>query len=79
MEQKRWLVREVDENDRRLERITLTESGRKAYVKLVPMMLKVEGEMIARLGKMNSEALFMGLEALEALYLEPKADSQNKK
>ena len=72
LEQKRWLVREVDENDRRLERITLTAQGQKAYDRLVPMMQRVENEMISRLGKENSEALFKGLAALEALYLEEK-------
>jgi DNA-binding MarR family transcriptional regulator len=79
LEQKRWLVREVDENDRRLERITLTKQGQKAYENLVPKMQRIEQEMISRLGKENSEALFKGLAALEELYLDKETASRSRR
>lgn len=79
LEQKRWLVREVDENDRRLERITLTATGKRAYEKLVPKMQQIEKEMIARLGKENSAALFKGLAALEELYLDRETAARARK
>ncbi|MZR29871.1 MarR family transcriptional regulator [Sneathiella litorea] len=79
LEQKRWLVREVDENDRRLERISLTEQGKRAYESLVPKMQRVESELISSLGKENSEALFKGLTALEELYLDEKTASRSRK
>lgn len=71
LEKKRWLIRGQDEKDRRIERITLTEPGRKAYERLVPMMLKAEEEILSRLGKSNADALCQGLEALEELFVEP--------
>jgi len=71
LEQKHWLVRGQDEGDRRYERITLSSAGRKAYKKLVPKMLDVEAELIAKLGKTNSDALEKGLRALEQLFVEP--------
>ncbi|WP_373088612.1 MarR family transcriptional regulator [Sneathiella sp.] len=76
LEQKRWLRRTADENDRRLEQITLTERGRAAYDRLVPMMMTVETEILAKLGPKNAAALQQGLAALEALYLDP-ADRRN--
>jgi DNA-binding MarR family transcriptional regulator len=79
LEQKRWLVREVDENDRRLERITLTEQGQKAYESLVPKMQQVENELIDRLGEENSSALFKGLAALEELYLDKETARRSRK
>ncbi|MDF2367729.1 MarR family winged helix-turn-helix transcriptional regulator [Sneathiella sp.] len=79
LEKKRWLAREVDETDRRLERITLTAQGEKAYENLVPKMQGIENELIARLGKQNSEALFKGLAALEKLYLDKETASRSQK
>ena len=79
LEQKRWLVREVDENDRRLERITLTALGQTAYETLVPKMQRIENELIARLGAENSAALFKGLAALEELYLDKETASRSRK
>ncbi|PHQ68866.1 MAG: hypothetical protein COB93_09515 [Sneathiella sp.] len=56
--------------DRRLERITLTLQGRKAYERLVPTMLDVETDLIKKLGQANSEALEKGLAALEDIFID---------
>lgn len=71
LEEKRWIVRGQDEKDRRIEKINLTSLGKQAYDRLVPLMLKVETDVIARLGEANSKALEQGLDALEALFLDP--------
>jgi DNA-binding MarR family transcriptional regulator len=71
LEEKRWIVRGQDEKDRRIEKINLTSVGKQAYDRLVPLMLKVETDVIARLGEANSKALEQGLDALEALFLDP--------
>ncbi|WP_334130111.1 MarR family winged helix-turn-helix transcriptional regulator [Sneathiella sp.] len=72
LEKRRWVKREVDERDRRVERISLLPQGRKVYEKLVPMMQAEEAKLMARLGPEKSAALQEGLAALEEIYLEPK-------
>lgn len=79
LEQKCWVVRKVDVNDRRLEQISLTSQGQRVYRDLVPKMQRVENELIARLGKENSAALFKGLAALEELYLDKETVSRSRK
>ncbi|MEX0583206.1 MAG: MarR family transcriptional regulator [Sneathiella sp.] len=69
LEQRRWLVREQDEKDRRIDNLSLTPQGKKAYCRLVPLMMENEQEMTRRLGKANHNALRKGLEALERLYI----------
>tara|TARA_R100000005_G_scaffold94043_2_gene70970 strand:+ start:2286 stop:2594 length:309 start_codon:yes stop_codon:yes gene_type:complete len=78
LEKRRWVRRDVDEKDRRLERISLTQQGRRAYDKLVPMMQAEEAKLMARLGAENSEALQKGLAALEEIYLEPKVPTETE-
>ena len=78
LEKRRWVRRDVDEKDRRLERISLTQQGRRAYDKLVPMMQAEEAKLMARLGAENSKALQKGLAALEEIYLEPKVPTETE-
>ncbi|MEH6478025.1 MAG: MarR family transcriptional regulator, partial [Sneathiella sp.] len=68
LEKRSWLIRSQDDKDRRLEHLTLTAAGHQAYEKLVPKMLKVETDMIARLGESDCAALKQGLDALENLF-----------
>ncbi|MEH6524778.1 MAG: MarR family transcriptional regulator [Sneathiella sp.] len=68
LEKRSWLIRRQDDKDRRLEHIALTTFGQQAYEKLVPKMLKIETDMIAKLGDANFAALKQGLDALESLF-----------
>ncbi|USG61525.1 MarR family transcriptional regulator [Sneathiella marina] len=68
LEKRSWLIRNQDDKDRRLEHLALTPAGQKAYEILVPKMLKIETDMIARLGETNFAALNQGLDALESLF-----------
>ena len=76
LEKRNWLIRSQDDKDRRLEHLSLTAVGQQAYEKLVPKMLKIETDMIARLGESDCAALKQGLDALESLFAD-EAMAQN--
>lgn len=62
---RRWLARKADTDDRRVEHLSLTASGRTAYGRLAPEMLDFEQELLARLRPDQRTALMQGLDALE--------------
>ncbi|WFP74594.1 MarR family transcriptional regulator [Mesorhizobium sp. WSM4906] len=66
LERRRWLTRAPDENDRRLEHLTLTKAGLAAYREMVPLAKAFERELLARLGVEERAAIADGLAALEA-------------
>jgi DNA-binding MarR family transcriptional regulator len=68
LEKRSWLIRNQDEKDRRQEHLALTPIGQQAYEKLVPQMLQIETDMVAKLGETNFAALKQGLDALESLF-----------
>ncbi|CAN7523971.1 MarR family transcriptional regulator [Mesorhizobium amorphae] len=66
LERRRWLTRTPDENDRRVEHLTLTKAGLAAYREMVPLAKAFEGELLARLGAEERAAIVRGVAALEA-------------
>jgi DNA-binding MarR family transcriptional regulator len=65
LEQRRWLKREADPNDRRSEILSLTPAGQRAYGDLVEPMREREAKFLERLSPLDREALERGITALE--------------
>ncbi|MBZ9694413.1 MULTISPECIES: MarR family winged helix-turn-helix transcriptional regulator [unclassified Mesorhizobium] len=65
LERRRWLVRTPDENDRRVEHLTLTNAGLAAYREMVPLAQNFERELLAKLGVDERAAIVRGVAALE--------------
>ncbi|TGQ53640.1 MarR family transcriptional regulator [Mesorhizobium sp. M1C.F.Ca.ET.193.01.1.1] len=66
LERRRWLTRTPDENDRRVEHLTLTRAGLAAYREMVPLAKAFERELLARLSAKERGAIVDGVAALEA-------------
>jgi DNA-binding MarR family transcriptional regulator len=47
LERRRWLTRSPDENDRRVEHLTLTRAGLTAYREMVPLAKAFERELLS--------------------------------
>ncbi len=72
LEQRRWLTRDPDPDDRRSEMLTLTAAGHRAYCDLVGPMRDREARILERLSPEERKALGDALGALErALGLAP--------
>src|SRR3546814_3000717 len=65
LQQRRWVAREADEADRRLEHLSLTPAGRAAFARLAPKMLAFEEELLGRLTPREQRELLKGLALLE--------------
>ncbi len=65
LEKRRWLMRETEPTDRRVEHLALTRTGREAYAELVPIAQAFEAQLLDRLDQREREALLLGLSALE--------------
>ncbi|WFP66118.1 MarR family transcriptional regulator [Mesorhizobium sp. WSM4904] len=65
LERRRWLTRAPDENDRRVEHLTLTNAGLAAYREMVPLAKAFEQELLARLSEEERAAIVSGVAALE--------------
>ncbi len=65
LEQRRWLKRETDPEDRRSEILSLTDAGQRAYSDLVQPMRETEANFLERLSPLDREALERGIAALE--------------
>jgi DNA-binding MarR family transcriptional regulator len=65
LEARRWLKRDADPQDRRVERLALTPAGAKAYAEIVPLARAFEARLLARLEPGERQALSVGLAALE--------------
>lgn len=65
LERRRWLTRRPDENDRRVEHLTLTNAGLAAYREMVPLAQSFERELLAKLGVDERAAIVRGVAALE--------------
>ncbi|WP_181174218.1 MarR family transcriptional regulator [Mesorhizobium sp. B2-3-11] len=65
LERRRWLVRTPDENDRRVEHLTLTKAGLAAYREMVPLAKAFERELLAKFGVDARAAIMSGMAALE--------------
>jgi len=65
LERRRWLTRTPDEEDRRVEHLTLTKAGLAAYREMVPLAKAYERELLAKLSASERAAITGGLAALE--------------
>jgi DNA-binding MarR family transcriptional regulator len=65
LQQRRWVARETDAFDRRIEHLTLTAAGRAAFGRLAPKMLAFEENLLARLTPHERADLLKGLAVLE--------------
>lgn len=65
LQQRRWVARETDDLDRRIEHLSLTSAGRAAFRRLAPKMLAYEEQIMARLTPRQREDLLKGLALLE--------------
>ncbi|SEB82046.1 DNA-binding transcriptional regulator, MarR family [Nitratireductor aquibiodomus] len=65
LETRRWLVRTPDPQDRRVERLTLSKTGQKAYEDMVPVARSFETGLLERMTPEERAALLAGLAALE--------------
>ncbi|SLN16277.1 MarR family protein [Pseudoruegeria aquimaris] len=64
LEQKRYLKRERDDADRRLEHLALTPAGARVYRDLVEEARRYDAALLARLPPEDAEALRRALKAL---------------
>ncbi len=65
LEKRKWLIRRPDSADRRVEHLTLTKAGEKAYLEMVPLAKAYEAEMLRTMTKADRESVLRGLEVLE--------------
>ena len=70
LEERRWLARRADPNDRRVEQLELTRAGREVYRELVPLAKSFEAELLRHMKKSEAAALLAGLSALEKVAIE---------
>ncbi len=65
LEERKWISREADQQDRRIEHIELTREGRRQYHDLVDLARIYEARLIETLGKTGADRLEYGLTAVE--------------
>ncbi|ANK73984.1 MarR family transcriptional regulator [Ensifer adhaerens] len=65
LEERRWLTRREDENDRRIEHLELTKTGIRAYGELTELAVRYQAELDTLIGPAGIQALAVGLEAVE--------------
>lgn len=70
LEERKWLVRKADETDRRVEHLTLTMAGEKAYEDMVPLAREFANRLAGVMGAARWAEFDYGLERLEALVLQ---------
>ncbi|HMA15530.1 MAG TPA: MarR family transcriptional regulator [Kiloniellaceae bacterium] len=78
LQKRRWVARQVDEHDRRLEHISLTTAGKAAHRRLAPKMLACEKALLARLTPREREEMLKGLALLERALAIPGAAADEK-
>lgn len=71
LEKRKWLERETDPTDRRVERLTLTKTGRAAYRDMVPVARGFERWLSTAMGAARFAELDYGLERLEEFVRNP--------
>ncbi|MAS07879.1 MAG: MarR family transcriptional regulator [Ahrensia sp.] len=65
LENRRWLERNRDEADRRIEHLTLTRTGRKGYDALTALLKTREAELLNRLSGEEMETVGRALAILD--------------
>ena len=64
LEKRRWLIREADENDRRVQRLGLTKAGLKAFGQLGTHASQYNLDLTKRLGEKDAKTLLRMMEKL---------------
>jgi DNA-binding MarR family transcriptional regulator len=67
LEKRRWLLRDADGADRRVEHLRLTKAGEEAYRTLVPLAKAFEAELLGKLDDGERQAVSSGLRLLERI------------
>jgi DNA-binding MarR family transcriptional regulator len=67
LESRRWLERDRDDADRRIEHLTLTRTGRKGYEALTALLKAREDELLARLDSGELETVNAALRILDRM------------
>ena len=67
LESRRWLERDRDDADRRIEHLTLTRTGRKGYEALTALLKAREDELLARLDSSELETVNAALRILDRM------------
>ena len=75
LEERRWLVRQRGAADRRLEHLTLTDQGQRAYREIIDLAIAYEQALERSLGETAAHALKQGLSAIEATMPDARSDS----
>lgn len=78
LEDRRWLKRQTDSEDRRVEHLTLTALGQKNYRALARLALDFEMRLRETLGAELFDQLNAGMEAVEAAYDANRAPDKQK-
>ncbi len=68
LEKRKWLVRRLDQNDRRMEWLELTKLGQSKFENLSILAHDYEIKLLQSLGKDYSQKLILSLEKLEQLH-----------
>ncbi|WP_315920567.1 MarR family transcriptional regulator [Mesorhizobium sp. SP-1A] len=68
LERRHWLTRKVDEQDRRIEHLTLTKAGMVAYREMVPLARAFETRFLEHLAPEEQAALLNALTRLEVVF-----------
>jgi DNA-binding MarR family transcriptional regulator len=74
LQKRRWIARETDAADRRIEHLSLTAAGKAAFRRLAPKMLAFEEQLLARLTPTERRDLLRGLDILEKALGIPAAE-----
>ncbi|WP_412049403.1 MarR family winged helix-turn-helix transcriptional regulator [Hoeflea sp. Naph1] len=65
LEERKWINRQADEHDRRIEHIQLTREGRRQYQDLVELARSYEAKLLETLGQTGASRLESGLSVIE--------------
>lgn len=65
LEKRRWLARERDKTDRRIEHLALTSYGRESYNALGALLEKRQGDLLQSLSDAEKNTVFEALSVLE--------------
>lgn len=72
LEDRRWLKRSLDENDRRIEHLELTPAGLRICREMVDLAHAYERELAQLLGETGLRQLEAGLDAVEGMMASPE-------
>jgi DNA-binding MarR family transcriptional regulator len=69
LEKRKWLLRKLDEADRRMEHLSLTKAGTAVHAKLVVHANAYQAKLLALLGATSSDQLLTMLNKLDGLHV----------